>query len=82
MRWVSRLGLVLCFLIIVAFGKMHAQTQAPEGIPRDLARLRAQQLSDVRYRLSYTITPKADSVTGHEELRFVQNAEIGLLRVA
>jgi aminopeptidase N len=49
--------------------------QAPAGIPRDLARLRAQQLKDVRYQLSYTITPKADSVSGHEELRFVQNAD-------
>src|SRR6267154_4209915 len=49
--------------------------QAPAGIPRDLARLRAQQLKDVRYELSYTITPKADSVSGHEELRFVQNAD-------
>jgi aminopeptidase N len=49
--------------------------QAPAGIPRDLARLRAQQLKDVRYELSYTITPRADSVSGHEELRFVQNAD-------
>jgi aminopeptidase N len=49
--------------------------QAPEGIPRDLARQRAQQLKDVRYQLSFTITPKADSVSGHEELRFVQNAQ-------
>jgi aminopeptidase N len=46
----------------------------PAGIPHDLARLRAQQLKDVRYQLSYTITPKANSVSGHEELRFVQNA--------
>ena len=52
-----------------------ALSQAPAGIPRDLARLRAQQLKDVRYQLSYTITPKADSISGHEELRFVQNAD-------
>ena len=45
------------------------------GIPRDLARQRAQQLKDVRYQLSFTITPKADSISGHEELRFVQNAD-------
>jgi len=44
---------------------------APEGIPRELARFRAQQIQDVRYQLSYTITPKANSVIGHEELRFV-----------
>ncbi len=48
-----------------------AFAQAPEGIPRELARFRAQQIKDVRYQLSYTITPKADSVSGHEELRFV-----------
>jgi aminopeptidase N len=49
--------------------------QAPAGIPRDVARLRAQQLKDVRYQLSYTITPKADFIEGHEELRFMQNAD-------
>ncbi|MBZ5530989.1 MAG: ERAP1-like C-terminal domain-containing protein [Acidobacteriia bacterium] len=48
---------------------------APDGIPRELARQRAQQVSDVRYRLSYTLVPKAASVSGHEELRFVQNAD-------
>ncbi|MGC2698076.1 MAG: M1 family aminopeptidase [Candidatus Angelobacter sp.] len=52
-----------------------ASAQAPDGIPRDLAHLRAQQIKDVRYRLSYIITPKAGSVTGHEELRFVQNPD-------
>src|SRR5262245_38552259 len=54
---------------------LHAQSQAPDGIPRDLARQRAQQLTDVRYKLSYTIIPKAESVQGHEELSFVQNPD-------
>lgn len=49
--------------------------QAPAGIPRDLARFRTQQLKDVRYQLSYTITPRAGSVSGHEELRFARNAD-------
>jgi aminopeptidase N len=44
--------------------------QIPEGIPRDLARQRAQQISDVRYRLSYTLTPQAPNVSGHEEMTF------------
>jgi aminopeptidase N len=56
-------------------GSVHGFAQAPAGIPRDLARLRAQQLKDVRYELSYTITPKADFIQGYEELRFVQNAD-------
>src|SRR5689334_14348249 len=64
----------ICMLIMVLFAG-YASAQAPEGIPRDLARLRAQQIKDVRYQLSYNIRPKADSVTGHEELRFVQNAD-------
>src|SRR5215475_10421804 len=61
------------FIYILATGGMWGQ--APEGIPRDLARFRAQQLKDIRYQLSYTITPKANSIPGHEELRFVQNAD-------
>jgi aminopeptidase N len=61
----------ICFVgILVA---TTAFAQAPEGIPRDLARRRAQRVSDVRYKLSYTITPKASSIAGHEELRFVQH---------
>src|SRR5262249_3683243 len=79
----------LCILIAVLLaGEVSAQSSpaqaprstsagisAPEGIPRELARLRAQQLKDVRYQLSYTITPKAPSIEGHEELRFVQNPD-------
>ena len=42
----------------------------PDGIPRDLARQRAAQISDVRYQLGFTLTPHAPSVSGHEELRF------------
>ncbi len=59
----------------LVLGPVHAIPQAPVGIPRDLARLRAQQLNDVRYQLAFTITPKADFISGHEELRFVQNAD-------
>jgi aminopeptidase N len=68
--------LILFFLVVVsAAWAQSASPGAPVGIPRDLARLRAQQLKDVRYQLSFTITPKADFITGHEELRFVQNAD-------
>jgi aminopeptidase N len=52
-----------------------AGSPTPVGIPREQARFRAQQLKDVRYKLSYTITPKANYIEGHEELRFVQNAD-------
>jgi aminopeptidase N len=62
-------------LLCLVVGSVHAFAQSPAGIPRDLARLRAQQLKDIRYELSYTITPKADFIQGYEELRFVQNAD-------
>jgi aminopeptidase N len=74
----------ICLLITVLLAGQTAAQQtkpasagspAPAGIPRDLARFRAQQLRGVRYQLSFTITPKADSITGHEELRFVQNPD-------
>ncbi|HET9837340.1 MAG TPA: M1 family aminopeptidase [Candidatus Angelobacter sp.] len=66
---------VLLLLVAVAQQRTSAASNAPEGIPRELARFRAQQLSDIRYQLSYTIVPKAASIAGHEELRFVQNAD-------
>jgi aminopeptidase N len=68
-RILRRIVLFSLLLATAAFA------QAPEGIPHDLARLRAQQLKDVRYQLSYMVTPKADWISGHEELRFVQNAD-------
>jgi aminopeptidase N len=77
--WAIQFIMFLTFLVIPAASAQSASSvpfaQAPEGIPRDLARLRAQQLQDVRYQLSYTITPKADFVAGQEVLRFVQNAD-------
>src|SRR5947209_5092524 len=60
-------GIVLFSLLVATL----ALAQAPEGIPRDLARQRAQQLKDVRYQLSYTIHSQWDFVQGDEELRFV-----------
>jgi aminopeptidase N len=82
--WVAVLSALLAFGTGVAWCQAPPAQQinaaaagnpAPEGIPPDLARLRAQQLKDVRYQLSFTITPKSDSISGHEELRFVQNAD-------
>jgi aminopeptidase N len=44
--------------------------QAPEGIPRDMARQRAHQVSDVRYHLSFDVAAHAAAAAGREELRF------------
>jgi aminopeptidase N len=44
--------------------------QVPQGIPRELAREQARAVSDVRYRLRFTLAPKAASTSGHEALTF------------
>ena len=44
--------------------------QAPEGLPRELARARAERISDVRYQLHFNLVPHADSLAGQEELKF------------
>jgi aminopeptidase N len=47
-----------------------AFAEAPEGIPRDLARQRAERISNVRYRLSFALAPHTQSTAGREDLRF------------
>ncbi len=70
-NWITRkFKLAGIAFSIVIFSAPWLAAQVPEGIPRDLARQRAQQISDVRYHLSYTLTPHAPSVTGHEDLQF------------
>ena len=56
--------------VLALAGCGTAWGQAPEGIPRELARERAARISEVRYGLRFTLTPKAATATGHEELRF------------
>ena len=57
----------------------HLIAAPPDGIPRDLARQRAAQISDVRYQLRFTLTPRAPSASGHEELRFHSNSTNSVL---
>jgi aminopeptidase N len=47
-----------------------AAASAPAGIPRELARERAPQISDIRYHLAFTLIPHADTAPGIEELTF------------
>ena len=68
-RTLRRIALFSLIVAAVAFA------QAPEGIPRDLARQRAQRITNVRYQLRYTIVPKADAIQGWELLRFVWTAD-------
>src|SRR6266704_3874521 len=69
-RIINQLKLASIAFATVIFPGICMAAQSPEGIPRDLARQRAQQISDVRYHLSYTLTPHAPSVAGHEEIQF------------
>ena len=54
----------------MAFNTLSAASAMPVGIPRELARERAERVSDVRYQLRYTLVPKAAETLGHEEIRF------------
>src|ERR1700759_3697026 len=65
---------ILC-LLSLCLSSVAAFSQAPAGIPRDLARQRAQQIKDVRYQLAYNIRPRSDSFAAHEELQFTQNPD-------
>src|SRR5229473_327894 len=58
----------LLLAMLLAAGSLWAAT--PEGIPRELARERARQISDVSYHLRYVLTSHASSVSGHEEIGF------------
>jgi aminopeptidase N len=72
------------FLVLLGFSSSFAQAPAPQrtqnrrdlgtspprGIPRELARQRAAQISDVRYRLAFALIPKTPATSGEEELHF------------
>jgi len=57
-----------------AAGSATVGASAPAGIPRDLARARAAQISEVCYHLKFTLIPHADAAAGAEELTFVLRA--------
>ena len=65
----TRLGILAVLLFVMAgfaVGQQPIASAAPEGIPRELARSRAQQLKDIRYQLTYMIGYEAESVSGYE----------------
>jgi aminopeptidase N len=60
-------------LLAAVFGFLTAGNliaPPPDGIPRELARQRASQISGVRYQLRFALIPHALAVSGHEELQF------------
>jgi aminopeptidase N len=71
MRWK-----LISFLLLIT-PNVHAA--APQGIPRELARQRAEQLSEVRYDLEFQLALGASTVAGHEELRFRAKTSVAVL---
>jgi len=56
-------------LLLCAVGT-YGFAQDPRGIPRELARQRAAQISDVRYHVAFALTPKGAMSSGEEEINF------------
>ena len=61
---------------LIALGCLAGSVSAipPDGIPRELARERAEHISGVRYQLSFSLLPNPAKIEGHEELRFSLDA--------
>jgi len=64
--------MVLRLVLVTAIAAFNISTwaQAPEGIPRGLARERATNVSQLRYSLHYTLVPHSDHAESTESLRF------------
>jgi aminopeptidase N len=63
MRW-----LLSAFLLLIPTS--FSSAAASSGIPRELARERAQRVSDLRYHLQFKLVPHASTTVGHEDLTF------------
>jgi aminopeptidase N len=61
---------LLSFTFLLFLANSSAFANAPEGIPRELARERAAEISGLRYRLSFVLTPQAPATSATEEIRF------------
>jgi aminopeptidase N len=59
----------LCLMLLL-WPASAAFADAPEGIPRELARERAENISDLHYSLEFTLAAHAQTVPGREELTF------------
>src|SRR5579863_8719944 len=61
-------------LLLLALSTSSAFASAPQGIPRDLARQRAGQISEVRYHLHFEVIPRSPAISGQEEIKFTLRA--------
>ncbi|HKV23488.1 MAG TPA: M1 family aminopeptidase [Candidatus Acidoferrum sp.] len=69
---------LLAFVLLFCGGNLFAATP-PAGIPRELARQRATQLSGIRYHLHFTLVPHAASALAHEDLSFQSKSASSVL---
>src|SRR5438045_3334055 len=65
--WRMRCRLLSCLLAILP---VFSFCTTPSGIPRELAQERARLISDLHYRLQFTLVPHASTTAGHEDLTF------------
>jgi len=70
---------VLRTMVLLLVTANTAGASAPAGVPRDLARQRAAAISNVRYHLTFTLIPHAETASGTEELTFALRAPQRLL---
>jgi aminopeptidase N len=70
MRWLTSLILFCLSFLPNSFAA------APSGIPREFARERAQLISDLHYKLQFTLKEHATSTVGREELSFQLKAAV------
>jgi len=74
------LALLLFALMSGAAHNSQAQTAQPPvetGVPRELARFRAEHYRDVRYALDITLAPGAEMLKGHEQITVALDASAG-----
>src|SRR5215813_6536441 len=70
MKWLIALSLIVLQLgaAMMANAKFKNQELWGEGVSRELARHRAANISDLRYRLSFSLVPGAARIKGREEI--------------
>jgi len=74
--WRMRCRLLSCLLAILP---VFSFCTTPSGIPRELAQERARLISDLHYRLQFTLVPHASTTAGHEDLTFRLQSAASLL---
>jgi aminopeptidase N len=79
MNWLIALSLIVLQLgaTMMANAEVKNQELWGEGVSRELARHRAANISDLRYRLSFDLVPGATKIKGREEIRLKLNGAAG-----